>query len=484
MRRRELLLVVPLLWAAGQACTVNKEATGTGQAGLPDARADHSVDAPAGDGQAGAGGVAGAGGIGGASGSAGTGGLSPTLCAECPASQCSPNEACVLLAGGGASGAADAGVDGNSGQAGADAAAADAGDASVTDAGSAPKAACLTRCDLASPSCPAGFTCKSLGGNSPVCYPDDPAHCVKNQPDGGSCSSDWQCSSDHCDNGFCCASGACCAASADCPGSTATCADPAKCQGTRTGQICQSHQCVAGNEDDDSACGPSLATLSCGTYQDVACTGAVDQTGLACATSCIGDAECLAPATCNLGHCCAPGTFDFDGDPTTCECASTPLAGQGTSCNGALDLGDLVDTGQSVAVSANLLPDREIWYRFHAVDTPDTSCDKYHVRIHFLTNPASGYQFLVFRGTCSNAECASTGGTDYEWATDMRQQLGGVLTGQCPCTAPAAAPLPNVSTCEDDSADYFIEVKMKPGYTPANCDEYVLEMSNGLYSTP
>ncbi len=91
-----------------------------------------------------------------------------------------------------------------------------------------------------------------------------------------------------------------------------------------------------------------------------------------------------------------------------------------------------------VVVSANLLPDREVWYHFHAVDTPDTSCDNFFVRVHFLTNPGSGYQFLVHRGsscTSSAIDCSNSGFTDYDWKTDFRATVNGQLAGQCPCTA-------------------------------------------------
>lgn len=501
MRPRALLLCVPLLWAAAQACSLNKEATGAGAGygGGFEAGVDHAVEAPTGDGQAGAGGTGagGAAGTGGVSGTGGmpdaggTGGVSPTLCIDCPAHQCGLDEACTLLAGSGGAGAqdggADTGVDASSdAEAGSDAGADASADASGgpdggSDAGAdagAPRAVCLPRCDLAAPSCPTGFSCRALGAAAPVCYPDAPAECVAAQPDGAGCSGDFQCSSGHCDNGHCCASGVCCAASTDCPGSTVTCTDPANCQGTRSGQVCQSNQCVSGSEDDDSACAAGMGAKTCGNYADVACTGAVTQGTPSCATSCSGDSGCVAPATCNLGHCCPTGTFDFDNDPTTCECSSTPPVGQGTSCTSAIDLGSLSDVGQSVTVQANLLPDRDVWYQFNAVDTPDTSCDAFNVHVHFTTNPGNGYRFTVLRGTC-NTPASCSAGTDYNWQTNFRQTIGGTLAGECPCTAPGAPQQTNVSTCTDDSAEFFVHVALDPSFTPTSCDEFVLEASNG-----
>src|SRR5699024_5058520 len=92
---------------------------------------------------------------------------------------------------------------------------------------------------------------------------------------------------------------------------------------------------------------------------------------------------------CEDGSCgCPPGTFDLDRDVPGCECAAMPAIDQGLDCGQAIDLGPLVDSGQMLTVRGNVMPDdRGVWYRFRGVDGADASCDNYHVRAQFLTNP-------------------------------------------------------------------------------------------------
>ena len=87
------------------------------------------------------------------------------------------------------------------------------------------------------------------------------------------------------------------------------------------------------------------------------------------------------------------------------------------------------------------------------------------------------------RGDCATVGCPSpaTPTTDYSWATDLRAELGGRLTGQCPCWA--GTPATDVSQCVDDSADFFVMVRRRPG-SALSCASYTLEISNGVNDTP
>ncbi len=189
---------------------------------------------------------------------------------------------------------------------------------------------------------------------------------------------------------------------------------------------------------------------------------------------------------CIAGSCgCPAGTYDLDRSVAGCECVAMPPIGEGLSCTSAIDLGTLDDTGAMRAVSGNVMPDdREVWYRFRAVDAADTTCDNFHVRARFTDNPGDSFELTAFRGDCSTTACSDAGYTDMEWATDFRRDVGGgVLGGQCPCTAAAAARMTDVSVCEDDSADYFVRVRRRAGSTLA-CNAYTLEITNGVYDSP
>ena len=192
----------------------------------------------------------------------------------------------------------------------------------------------------------------------------------------------------------------------------------------------------------------------------------------------------LGGGICIAGSCgCPAGTFDLDRSIAGCECVAMPALDQGLSCESPIDLGNLSDTGTMMTVSGNVMPDdREVWYRFHAVDAADTACDNFHVRVLFTSNPGDTFELTVFRGDCATVGCTDSGFTDYSWATDFRQTVMDRLTGQCPCTGAGAALMTDVSVCEDDTADYFVRVRRRAGSVLA-CDPYRIEVSNGIYDT-
>ncbi|MCS6798232.1 MAG: MopE-related protein [Myxococcota bacterium] len=255
------------------------------------------------------------------------------------------------------------------------------------------------------------------------------------------------------------------------------------------GEVCRHRFCLPSGADPDGdgvtaatdcdetnpAISPSATEVCNGTDDD--CDGRADDgdPGLLCA----GDP---AGGICISGRCgCPTGLFDLDRNPTNgCECMASPAVDTGTSCAGAIDVGTLSDVGQTATVSGNVLPpEREVWYRFRATDAPDSDCDRFHVRVQFRVNPSDAYAFTVFRGSCDMAACdGAMLYTQYDWATDFRNAASG--TGECPCRPEPASPGNNF--CRDNSADFFVRVRRRPG-TPLACDGYVLELTNGVYRT-
>lgn len=255
------------------------------------------------------------------------------------------------------------------------------------------------------------------------------------------------------------------------------------------GEVCHARRCVpvdvdvdgdgspAGRDCDetDPRRSPDLPEVCNGFDDD--CNRMVDD----------GDPTALCASNpgggvCMAGSCgCPPGTFDLDRAVPGCECTATPPLTDGNTCPTAIDLGMLRDTGERLTVTGNVLPDdREVWYRFVGVDTPDTSCDNFHVRVQLTDNPGDAFEFTVYRGSCDMVGCSDTGFSDYRWATDLRSTpMPGTIVGQCPCST-SADPASNL--CGDDSATFFVRVRRKTGSTLA-CASYTIELSNGLYDS-
>lgn len=272
---------------------------------------------------------------------------------------------------------------------------------------------------------------------------------------------------------FRCVAGTCteyprCFTSATCPG----------------GHVCTGLHCVpedvdidgdgyAASEDCNEA-DPTInpgATETCG-LSDQNCSGTADE----------GDPQALCASdpsgdVCMSSICCPFGTFNFDGDPGTgCECTGTPAVGAGATCAGAIGVGALSDAGagQSVTVTGSALPaGREVWYRFTATDTADTSCDNFHVRVRFLQNPGNRYVFNIYRG-CGTVLCDGNAGyRDANWGTDVNA-AGRV--GQCPCGNDSGT----LNTCGNESQDFMVRVRWEDTSNPT-CAEYELEFSNGVF---
>jgi hypothetical protein len=279
-----------------------------------------------------------------------------------------------------------------------------------------------------------------------------------------------------------------------------TCRDYPPCAGDGTcvepGEVCHNRRCVPGDVDIDGDGSPASEDCDetnpdrfpgnpeiCSAIDDD-CDTMIDE----------GDPAVLCEfypggGICDAMHSCGcpVGTFDLDRGVSGCECAAMPAVDAGLTCDSAIDLGSLGDASPtSMQVTGNVLPDdREVWYRFRGVDSPDTACDNYHVRVFMLSNPDDTFEFTVFRGGgCSAAaECGDSGFVDYRWATDFRVATPDAMmfAGQCPCWS--GTPVANVSQCSDDSSNYLVRVRRRAG-TNLHCMSYTIEISNGLYDTP
>ncbi len=260
------------------------------------------------------------------------------------------------------------------------------------------------------------------------------------------------------------------------------------------GLICRNRHCLDPDSDPDgdgttaaTDCNETRADAYPGATElcnalDEDCDEEIDEgnPGVLCTDE---GGECIA------GECgCPDGQLDLDGVPDTgCECAIAPsLEGAGGSCGSPIMLGNIGDNGQMMVVGGNALStggDRNVWYQIRATDSADTTCDNFHFRARFTENPDDASRFEVRRGACDQRGCTDDAGyTDFSHATDFRQTIAGRLTGECPCTASGATRVRNRSVCADSSATFFIRV-WRRSEVAANCNQYTLELSNGIYDS-
>ncbi|HQE72809.1 MAG TPA: putative metal-binding motif-containing protein, partial [Myxococcota bacterium] len=246
-----------------------------------------------------------------------------------------------------------------------------------------------------------------------------------------------------------------------------------------------------------------------------------------------------ASMTCLSGQCeikaCAAGWFNVDQIPSNgCECQQDDLDNTGNTCGTAIDLGQISDSSDiSISVVGKIVPvNDEDWYKFHAVDTPDSGTmdnpghDKFHVRVKVLKPTDGSIKVRVVRescdGTASYEPPCPEGATDYRWYTNHVNQAN--QTGQGNCITPAPGDNPywyccrtgecgggqapdsccrgqyeggaensctgqtpqNVRNCTDESNEFFVKVYWaKPAYaTQCSQTDYQLEISAGKYPPP
>ena len=250
-----------------------------------------------------------------------------------------------------------------------------------------------------------------------------------------------------------------------------------------------------------------------------------------------------ASMTCSLGQCkiksCSAGWFDVDQIPSNgCECQQDDRDNTGNTCGAAIDLGEISDANNnSMEVSGRIVPiNDEDWYKFRAVDTPDSGTmdnpghDKFHVRVKVLQPTDGSIKVRVTRQSCDitapyEPPCYE-GATDYRWYTNHVDQVNQTGQGNCiqPMAAGAANPywaccragdvgcdqtppnnqhsccrgnseegadnsclgqIPqNVRNCTNESNEFFVKVYWaKPAYaTQCSQTEYRLEISAGKYA--
>ncbi len=180
------------------------------------------------------------------------------------------------------------------------------------------------------------------------------------------------------------------------------------------------------------------------------CDGSVDE----------GDPSTLCPPPANAattacsGNCvinsCDSGYYDIDGNyDTGCECADDIFAGN-NSCNVSVHFGNLADIDDDLVTS----PQANIpqlggtdWYKFTTSDHPFAN---YNVRIRFVQNSGGSFRFDVYKTSCFTSAEVRTA-VDYF----------------------------DPETPSDDSDTYYIRVYRTVG--PVSCNNYRLEISNGVY---
>jgi hypothetical protein len=235
-----------------------------------------------------------------------------------------------------------------------------------------------------------------------------------------------------------------------------------------------------GGGRDQSAGGGDLASGPCTDVQND------PQNCGTCGHVCAG--ANVALNGCKAGACvvgtCAPGYYDIDGKPDDgCECKQSSSLNSATmQCLGAASAGTLTDEPASMLVlSGNLVPKgAEQWWEIVSQDIPDAdgACDKYDLKISFMSNPSNQYLFdLVYSdcstpASCQNSE-APTGLTSYEW-NSSGDAAGG---SECPCNNMVTAA--GVHKCTDNSQTLRVRV-YRASSAPLTCDDYQILVTNGM----
>ena len=178
---------------------------------------------------------------------------------------------------------------------------------------------------------------------------------------------------------------------------------------------------------------------------------------------------------------CDSGWADVDGVVGNgCECAVTAEPAGGESCDTAIDLGTIDDSGESLTAEGSIVPaDDQDWFRFTATDTQPAGCDRFYVDVRFAENPEEQFAFEVFVGDCATNMCA--GDVLFSYATDFIDTTGPEIRGECPCATTNTA---GKNTCMDSSQTFYVRVRRVSVSSGGTCDGYSLIITNGTYSTP
>jgi hypothetical protein len=313
--------------------------------------------------------------------------------------------------------------------------------------------------------CPPGQTC--VGGR-----------CVASTCGGAGCPAGQNCCDGVCidlrnDRENCGACGTVCAPQGNaCFAGTCACNGAAACAAHQS--CCEGLGCVETLANREhcggcfQACDPGVECLA------GACGGS-------CATGCPdvphGHTAC-AGTTCAISEC-DDGWADVDGlVGNGCECEVVAEPPGGDTCDTAIDLGSVSDTGESLEASGTVIPvDDADWYRFGAADTQPAGCDRFYVDIRFAENPDDQFAFEVFVGDCATSLCR--GDVLFTYATDF-STTGSEILGECPCSTTVQ---PSLNLCEDSSKTFFVKVRRASVTSGGSCAGYRLVISNGMHST-
>ncbi len=226
-------------------------------------------------------------------------------------------------------------------------------------------------------------------------------------------------------------------------------------------------------------------TITCGA----------DGCGLACQTRTI-----TPPAT--PWH----DTNGYFGDG--CECEGDGYDGiGGATCQNAIVLPDLQDSGQNVVIEGNLpAPGAVDWYKVTFIDdtwnSETSGGDHFHADIQLKPEDLEEFEFAVFDGACDGTSMCSAG-SHFEWAVDFwTSTLGekpcGLVGANCVdgnpkdyqqclavtgdperCGSCPALPGPQMHMCTNNSRTVYVRVKRHDGLG-ASCKSYSLTLRNGI----
>lgn len=178
---------------------------------------------------------------------------------------------------------------------------------------------------------------------------------------------------------------------------------------------------------------------------------------------------------------------------STCSngaCTCVPSTDQGTSCQDAIDVGDLVDIGQQETLTGQLGARTDIWVRARFIDTADVSCDEFHARAA-LGDPGAHY-VLEYKYACNGPLYTLVDqagdfcdGREVRIYRDVPSGLTPRVSaafGECPCK-PSGQAGPGEVVCSDQSVIVHFRIRRLDPATPS-CAPFQLAISNGVYQAP
>lgn len=266
---------------------------------------------------------------------------------------------------------------------------------------------CATQCGQGSP-CDGGYRCENGG-------------CVVNfeLANGSACTQSADCASDHCENGFCCNSGECCVMPANCgayPGSPASCDTVSICQGSRTEISCTNHVCASNTIDDDSACTNQVVANQCALYQEIRCSGEVNQDPPQCTFSCTVNADCDSGAWCDDGNCAV-----MEQQPNGNACTTSFNCASGHCQNGfCCESGNCCDTSSDCPAGLS---------GGSTCDAPDT-CQGSRID-HTCQNSMCGAQSAGDDSACAGVQVSNCGFYPSTFCTSARTQATPICASSC-----------------------------------------------------